>query len=357
MEIRHKLKTINGRRYNYIETNVRAGNKVQTISLYLGRGKISKGRIKEEIENNYYYFEKKKELLQLFSKKIKYPNSILTDEQREYVDMLKEEYITHKEAFTDIEKRNYETAFLTRYVHNTTSIEGNTFTLGETDLLINKGITPEGKTTKEVKEIINMTKCITYRKSQLGDITIPFIKKLNSIILDSIEESGGIFKRVQNYIKGSELMTAHPLLVDKEMLELTKWYNENKNSRHIIEVACMFHQKFIMIHPFNDGNGRTARELVNFILEKRGFPSVIYKSKDVSKYYNALEIGNSGNNKPLVELTLFILKLDYGHMLNKDLILDKWILNSEEFKQTQDMGVTYRDKEQTQLRDNFKDNN
>ena len=352
MEIRHKLKTINGRRFNYIEVNIRVGSKVHTISKYLGRGKIFKGRIKEEIENHMPYFQEKKKQLQFYSKKIKYPNLILTDEQREYIDMLKDEYIIHKEAFTDIEKRNYEKQFITKYLYNTSAIEGNTLTLGETDLLINKGITPEGKKVKEIREITNMVKCVEYRKSQVADITISFIKKLNKIILNDIEDSGGIFKKVQNYIRGSELVTTSPLLVNKEMKELIDWYNKNKNSRHIVEVASIFHQKFVMIHPFDDGNGRTARELVNFILEKRGFPSVVYKSKNISKYYNALEMGNKGDNKPLIELTLYDLKIDYGYMLNKNIMLSKWVSDDEELKQTQDIGITYN-KEQMQLTNNF----
>ncbi len=351
MEIKHKLKTINGRRYNYIEANIRVVNKVHTISVYLGRGKIAIGRIKELIEDNKAHFEAKRRQLQLYSKRIKYPNHLLTDQEREYVDFLKEEYIVHKEAFSDIEKRNYEKAFITKYIHNTTAIEGNTLTLGETDLLINKGITPEGKKAREVKEVMNMVKCIEYRKTQLEDISIPFIKKLNKILLNDIEETGGQFKRVQNYITGSTLMTTPPLLVSKEMKELIKWYNSNKNTRHLLEVACIFHQKFVMIHPFDDGNGRTARELVNFILERRGFPPVVYKSKIVTKYYNALEIGNSGDHKPLVILTLFNLREDYGSMLGKDIRLDKWILNNEELSQAREMGVTYipKDKEQTRI--------
>jgi len=107
-----------------------------------------------------------------------------------------------------------------------------------------------------------------------------------------------------------------------------------------------------MIHPFDDGNGRTARELVNFILEKRGFPSVVYKSKNISKYYNALEMGNKGDNKPLIELTLYDLKIDYGYMLNKNIMLSKWVSDDEELKQTQDIGITYN-KEQMQLTNNF----
>ena len=354
MEIRHKLKTISGRRYNYIESTLRVGSRVHTISKYIGRGKISKGRINELIENHLPYFKTREKQLQLYSKKIKYPNIILTEKQRDYIDTLKDEYIAHKEAFSDIQKRNYEKTFLTKYVHNTTSIEGNTLTLGETDLLINKGIAPDGKKAQEIKEVTNMVNCIEYRKNQLADISMPFIKKINKILLNEIVETGGTFKKVQNYITGSDLITTPPLLVNNEIKELIKWYNDYKNSRHIIEVACIFHQRFVMIHPFDDGNGRTARELVNFILEKRGFPSVIYKSKNVGKYYTALELGNQGDNKPLIELTLYDIKLDYGHMLDKEIILDNWVLNEQELKHAQDMGIT-ETKGQMQLTDNFED--
>jgi len=70
--VHHKLKVVHGRRYNYLDHNVRIGNKFHTISKYIGRGKISKGRIQEEIENHRPYFQKRIEQIKIYSRKIKY---------------------------------------------------------------------------------------------------------------------------------------------------------------------------------------------------------------------------------------------------------------------------------------------
>jgi fido (protein-threonine AMPylation protein) len=344
--VTHQLKILNGRRYNYLVHNVRCGSKMTTISKYIGRGKLSKGRINELMEEYKPFFDDRIQRLKLYCRVAKYPHFIMTKEERDFIDELKDEYITYKEVFTDLERLNYEKDWITKYIFNTTNLEGNTLSLGETDLLLNKGVTPQGKSPREIREILNMQDCINYRKNYEGDITIYFIQRLHKLVLNKIDESAGKFKRLQNYITGTEFLPTAPTQVFDELKKLIEWYNMNKNAMHIFEVAVLFHQKFVMIHPFNDGNGRTTRELVNFILEKRGFPPIIYKSKDVKLYFDALEAGNNGNNKPLVELSYNTVKKDYSYIMNQDRLLDNWMLNEEEQKEVKTQGVTYMKEKQ-----------
>ena len=114
-------------------------------------------------------------------------------------------------------------------------------------------------------------------------------------------------------------------MVPLEMQGLIKWYNEEKKKRHILELACIFHQKFVMIHPFPDGNGRTVRELFNFILSRKRFPEIIFQVKQRKEYFDALERGDHGDFKPLIEFSFKVLKEEYKEIFNQTRGLDNWL--------------------------------
>ncbi|MOA33071.1 Adenosine monophosphate-protein transferase and cysteine protease IbpA precursor [compost metagenome] len=87
------------------------------------------------------------------------------------------------------------------------------------------------------------------------------------------------------------------------MEELLIWYNEHKDSLHPVELAALFHFRFVYIHPFSDGNGRTARLLMNLILMRNGFPPAIVKAANEARfhYYETLETAStSGDIQPFI---------------------------------------------------------
>ncbi|HLC86239.1 MAG TPA: Fic family protein [Candidatus Nanoarchaeia archaeon] len=76
-----------------------------------------------------------------------------------------------------------------------------------------------------------------------------------------------------------------------------KWYNSNRNRLHPFELACRVHHKIAWIHPFEDGSGRTARAIMNFILMKKGYPMFFIPYEKREKYYLALEEADNGSYK------------------------------------------------------------
>jgi len=322
----HITKTIKTKKYNYLIHTVKdEQGKFKKISKYVCPGKISKRKLIELINENKPFFDKKIELLKGKIALIRYKADFLTEEQVKWVQKLREHYITYFEAFSDLEKKNYEDYFNVRYIYNSTNIEGNTLTLGETGMVIKEGLVPQGKSVKDVNEATNLKKCMEFRKQYPGDVTEDFIKDLNKIILEGLNPESGEYKKRQNYIAGTEFSPTPPLITPLEMRELIKWYNKEKKEKHILELACLFHQKFVMIHPFVDGNGRVARELFNFILSKKKFPELIFPVKLRKEYFDALEQGDQGNFKPLVEFCFKILKQQYKDIAKDIIGLDNWM--------------------------------
>lgn len=200
-------------------------------------------------------------------------------------------------------------AFDIEYTYESNKIEGNTLTLQETALVIEKGLTIGGKSMNEHLEAINHAQAIDYIK-ELATTEDPVnerdLLQIHRLILQSIDNSNaGKYRNVQVLISGTEHVPPQPYLVPKEMENLFLWYNENKNQLHPVELSALMHEKLVTIHSFIDGNGRISRLLMNLILIKNGFPIAILKGDTDNrlKYYHALATAQTKNNiQPFLDL-------------------------------------------------------
>lgn len=194
-------------------------------------------------------------------------------------------------------------AFDIEYTYESNKIEGNTLTLQETALVIEKGLTIGGKTLNEHLEAINHTYAINFIKdiaTNKEPITERLITEIHALILKTIDDkNAGQYRKVQVLISGAKHIPPQPYEVPLQMQNLIKWYNENKNEVHPIVLSAEMHERLVTIHPFIDGNGRTSRLLMNLILLQHGYPIAILKGDAESrlKYYNALETAQTENNK------------------------------------------------------------
>lgn len=201
--------------------------------------------------------------------------------------------------------------------YHSNNIEGNMLTYGETKALLLFGITAQGKPLRDHIEItghneaIKWISDIIHREYPLNE---NFIRELHVLLLkesylvDAITPSGlptkravqvGKYKTSQNHVltkTGEIFRFASPEETAALMNDLMDWYKEKSISDDLnpILFAAEFHYKFIRIHPFDDGNGRTARILMNFILMQYGYPPVIIKTEDKENYFSALRQADSG---------------------------------------------------------------
>jgi Fic family protein len=167
--------------------------------------------------------------------------------------------------------------FHTAYTYESNRIEGNTLSLQETHLVVNEGITIGGKTMREHLEAINHQEAIDLMEALVQNATV-----LNKAVLLQIH---------QLVLKGIKHMPPSPLLLDELMDGYFDFYERNKRHLHPVILATEMHERLVSIHPFIDGNGRTARLVMNLILLQNGYTIVNLKGnlKNRLKYYQALE--------------------------------------------------------------------
>lgn len=189
------------------------------------------------------------------------------------------------------------------YTYESNKIEGNTLTLKETALVIEKGLTVGGKPLNEHLEAINHAFAIDFIKDVVKNkepITERLITDIHALILKGIDDrNAGKYRSVQVLISGAKHEPPQPYKVPLQMRNLIEWYNESKDKVHPIVLSAEMHERLVTIHPFIDGNGRTSRLLMNLILLQHGYPIAILKGDSKSRltYYNTLEIAQTENNK------------------------------------------------------------
>lgn len=208
--------------------------------------------------------------------------------------------------------------------YHSNHLEGNSLSYGETKALIMFGITAQGKPLKDHVEITGHDEVIKTIIEIVKDefpLTEKFIRELHELLLKepykgkAITPDGkktsktieiGKYKTQTNHVvtqTGEIFRFATPEETPAKMQELIEWYNKNSEARdkNPVILAAEFHYRFIRIHPFDDGNGRIARILMNFILMKFGFPPAIIKTEDKSNYFAALQQADSGIIEPFFD--------------------------------------------------------
>ena len=192
------------------------------------------------------------------------------------------------------------------WTYNSNSIEGNTMSLRETQMVLQEGITVKGKSLREHFETHNHDKAIDYLYSVINEeytLRSIDILSLHGLVLRSIEEDfAGRIRNGGVRITGANFTPPNANKVPDLLDELIEFINTNPLNLNDIELATIFHHKLVWIHPFFDGNGRTVRLSMNLLLMRCGFPPAIILKNDRKKYYEALNQANNGNYQKLTLL-------------------------------------------------------
>lgn len=186
------------------------------------------------------------------------------------------------------------------YTYTSNWIEGNTLTRQETALVLENGLTIEGKTLREHLEAINHRKAINFVRAIVKKghqfITENDIKNIHKIILTGIDDRwAGIYRQTQVFIRGAATEPPPPQEVAWRMKKLIEWLARIQGV-HPVKIAADFHFRFVEIHPFIDGNGRTARLLMNLVLLGHGYPIAIIKTEEREAYMKAIGDGTLTGN-------------------------------------------------------------
>lgn len=202
--------------------------------------------------------------------------------------------------------RNLHDDLVVRWTYHSNAIEGNTLTLKETRVVL-EGITIGGKLLREHFEAINHREAILYVEQivQAGEpLSEWHIRTIHQLILKNIDdEHAGRYRTINVRIAGAEYRPIEAIHVPEQMQILVAWYQTEASNLHPIERAARLHVDFVKIHPFGDGNGRTARLLMNLELLKAGFPAVVLSVEQRLRYYETLDRAHTrGEYQPFLEL-------------------------------------------------------
>ena len=207
--------------------------------------------------------------------------------------------------------RRLNQKFMLEFNYNSNHIEGNTLTYGQTELLLLFGKVVDAANMKDLEDMKASNVGLNMMQEQAASeypLTESFIRQLHQTILredytvfrqlpggqqTSYVVHAGVYKTRPNSVitrSGERFEYASPEETPALMTDLVSWYQEEeqKGELSLAELCALFHYRYIRIHPFEDGNGRIARLLVNFILTRHHYPMIVVKSADKENYLNAL---------------------------------------------------------------------
>ena len=194
------------------------------------------------------------------------------------------------------------------WTYNSNSIEGNTLTLLETKMVLEDGMTIHGKSLREHFEALNHQEAIEHIEklvSAKSILSATDIMDIHSLVLQKIEkEYSGRYRTFGVRVQGANFLPPNALKVSQLMDELLDWLNNEDIELHPLIKATIYHHRFVWIHPFIDGNGRTVRLTFNLNLMRDGFAPVIILRNDRKKYYDALNKADLGDYSKLLLLVL-----------------------------------------------------
>lgn len=225
---------------------------------------------------------------------------------------------------------NYNRTFDVAYTHHSTAIEGNTLTLMETKVLLEDEVSVGGKSIREIYEVVNHNRAFQYIKQCIKEgkpLDEGIVKDIHEMLMDNIMQ-GGIYRQVDVYISGAQHTPPSPQKAYEQIKDFFATLPA-KASLHPIELAAYTHAEFVRIHPFVDGNGRTARLMMNYQLMSKGYLPVIIKKEDRLSYFECLEqYAVDKNLTPFSEL-IFQLENDRLDFYNSNMLATHEFLEYE----------------------------
>lgn len=200
--------------------------------------------------------------------------------------------------------RHLQGDFRVLFTYNSNAIEGNTLTLAETQMVLEYGVTVEGHPLREYLEAINHAEAFNFLDQLVStQISLETVLKLHSLVMDKIINEAGQLRTTQVYIRGSNHTPPPARDVALYMMQWVRWLTSDDALRYDpLTRTAIAHHDFEAVHPFNDGNGRVGRLLMNLMLMQDGYPPALVLREWRTRYIMALQAGHRGDYTDLVNL-------------------------------------------------------
>jgi Fic family protein len=294
-----EIRKIGKNKKYYLVHSFRIGDKVKRISRYLGSN-LSK----KELE--ILKPKAEKIILEQIKEKSIFEFELSRQEIEQYKKLEKPIKIEH------LQRLNW-LRFTENFTYNTNAIEGSTVALDEArDLIEHK----ENPRDADETETLGVAEAVDYIRKTKSKLDVFLIKKLHFICFKKTKAFAGKLRDVEVVIRdrqGSIIHQGAPSSrVYKLLTNLAKWYEKHKNKYPPLLLAALVHNEFENIHPFQDGNGRVGRLLLNYVLLKHNYPPINIRFKDRQRYYQVLQIFEKKNDiKPTLKFLISQYKKQY----------------------------------------------
>lgn len=192
------------------------------------------------------------------------------------------------------------------WIFHSNAIEGSTLTLRETQLIIETGLTIGGKSLREHFEVINHKKAIDYVEALAAGhepINAFHVRQIHQLVLTGIDDvNAGQYRNLPVRIGGARHQPPESWEVSHLMTQWAEWLHREALALHSVERAALAHHRLAAIHPFIDGNGRTARLVMNLLLLRDGYAPTIILRENRAQYYRVLAEADAGREAPVANL-------------------------------------------------------
>ena len=278
-----EIRKIGTKKKYYLVHSFRIGDKVKRISRYLGSDLSEKELEKLRLRAEKIILEQVKE-------KSIFEFELSKKEIEEYKKLEKPIRVKHLQRIDWLR-------FTESFAYNTNAIEGSTVALDQAKALIEHKEKPRDADEIETLGAANAVEYIRKTKSKLD---ISLIKKLHLICFEKTKPFAGKIRNVEVVIKDGRGNIVHqgapPDIVHKLLMNLVKWYKNHKNKYPPLLLAALVHNEFENVHPFQDGNGRVGRLLLNYVLLRHNYPPINIRFKDRQRYYKVLQVFEKKND-------------------------------------------------------------
>jgi Fic family protein len=299
IEIREK----DGSKKYYLAHSLRAGNSVRKVRVFLGVD-LTEDALKKREKTAKTELEKR--IAEAKAIRDPFLTVLSPTEQKELatIEARGEPHIRH------LSEADW-TKFKETFTYNTNAIEGSHVDAKEVqNILENKGW-PQDKSKEDIAETLGVAQAVDYLRTTDEHISLSLIKELHRIVFKNSKPFAGAFRP-----KGVEVVVADAYgnvvhrgapseQIEQLLKEIIHWYKQNHTTCQPLVLAAVVHNQFETVHPFQDGNGRVGRLLLNNILLKHNLPPLNIELKNRSQYYAALQAYEKENNiRPTLDLML-----------------------------------------------------